>query len=83
MTKMLYDKGNYIGMKNDMGKINWSKAFKDCEQNGEEQYRIFLTELKKLEKKYIFQEDITVVHQRQWRQIILKVWGWGGKNTFV
>ena len=50
---MLYDKGNYIGMKNDMGKINWSKAFKDCEQNVEEQYRIFLTELKKLEKKYI------------------------------
>ena len=53
MTKMLYDKGNYIGMKNEMGKIHWSKAFRDCEQNVEEQYRIFLRKLNKLEKKYI------------------------------
>ena len=56
---MLYNKENYIGMKNEMGKINWSKAFKDCEQNVEEQYRIFLTELNKLEKS-TFQQDITV-----------------------
>ena len=53
MTKMLYDKGNYIGMKKEMGKIDWSKAFKDCEQNVEEQYRIFIKELNKLEKKFI------------------------------
>ena len=64
MTKMLYNKGNYIGMKNEMGKINWSKAFKDCKQNIEEQYRIFLTELNKLEK-ITFQQDITVDLQRK------------------
>ena len=64
MTKRLYDKGNYIGMKNEMGKVNWSKAFKACEQNVEEQYRIFQTELNKL-KKSTFQQDITVDHQRK------------------
>ena len=53
MTKMLYDKGNYIGIKNEIKKINCSKAFKDCEHNVEEQCRIFLTELNKLKKKYI------------------------------
>ena len=64
MTKMLYDKGNYIGIKKEMEKNNWSKAFKDCEQNVEEQYRIFPTEINKLEKS-AFQQDITVDHQRK------------------
>ena len=40
-----------MGMTNEMGKIAWSKAFKDCEQNVEEQYRVFVIELKRLEKQ--------------------------------
>jgi hypothetical protein len=58
-----YDKGNYTKMK-DLFKKDWNAEFKDCPDNVEKQWEIFLAKCKDAEEKCIPKKKIRASNRR-------------------